>query len=735
MIRQSLSRTPDARRHVGAMSGWDNTARRLHHAFVVHGATPAKFRRWLRGLLRAEHSRSWTTDRLILINAWNEWAEGAYLEPDRTFGHGWLEAVASATAEPVASLVAPPKTASARILAADMSPNPLDDQQWLQLLVEQAESGATGSISLPPFPAIAWQAQFVGSSGAHTMREAFAFYTLLKSQLAKHGILSPKTRVLDFGCGWGRFIRLFMKDITSEALHGADVDPDMIGFCRISGLPAQFAVVPPLGPTLYPDADFDLIFAYSVFSHLSEDAYRAWMQEFVRILRPGGLVVFTTQARRFIEWTATLRDRPEAEVSDWERSLRFAFGDISTTLRDYESGQFIFAPTGGGNHRPSSFYGEAVIPEVYFRATTATGSMAFEEFIDDAAVCPQAIVVMRRQPINAKETNLSPAASKAPHPPTPARALPDGANGHVSTQVSERSNNCLAKISDRAPTRNGLSYPLVPRDAWLEIVTAAYRGQYDARVPTYVLPGFPPDELQIATTGHAGRATLDEAHTFYVDCAETFERLGRPLERASMVLDFGVGWGRVGRFFLNDIAPENLIGIDVDHTLVTMCRSLFSASRFEICSSHPPTELAAHSIDFVVGYSVFSHLSEAACIAWMSEFGRLLRPGGIAALTTRGRWFFDYCASLRDTVTDGYARGLSTLFSDFEAAIARYDAGELVFSTNSDVAGGVRDSRFYGETFIPESYAARAFPDMKLAEFQFEARHHTHPIMFFVRQG
>ncbi len=33
---------------------------------------------------------------MIFINAWNEWAEGTYLEPDQDFGRGWLEAVASA---------------------------------------------------------------------------------------------------------------------------------------------------------------------------------------------------------------------------------------------------------------------------------------------------------------------------------------------------------------------------------------------------------------------------------------------------------------------------------------------------------------------------------------------------------------------------------------------------------------------------------------------------------------
>src|SRR5260221_2778904 len=90
-----LNESPQSSRYPGVMVGWDNTPRRMTQSHIVHGSTPAKFRRWLRRVVQYEANRKDGARRMVFINAWNEWAEGTYLEPDREYGHGWLEAVAS----------------------------------------------------------------------------------------------------------------------------------------------------------------------------------------------------------------------------------------------------------------------------------------------------------------------------------------------------------------------------------------------------------------------------------------------------------------------------------------------------------------------------------------------------------------------------------------------------------------------------------------------------------------
>lgn len=72
------------------MPGWDNTARRKHNAFIIDGSTPEKYGKWLETICDKAITYS-EEENFVFINAWNEWAEGNYLEPDRKWGRQYLE--------------------------------------------------------------------------------------------------------------------------------------------------------------------------------------------------------------------------------------------------------------------------------------------------------------------------------------------------------------------------------------------------------------------------------------------------------------------------------------------------------------------------------------------------------------------------------------------------------------------------------------------------------------------
>jgi lipopolysaccharide biosynthesis protein len=79
---------------------WDNSPRRnsLETSVILHGSTPQDYERWLRGAFESA-ARLPVQPSLVFINAWNEWAEGAHLEPDMRHGRAYLEATRSVTSE------------------------------------------------------------------------------------------------------------------------------------------------------------------------------------------------------------------------------------------------------------------------------------------------------------------------------------------------------------------------------------------------------------------------------------------------------------------------------------------------------------------------------------------------------------------------------------------------------------------------------------------------------------
>ncbi|MBG80782.1 MAG: hypothetical protein CMJ39_08770 [Phycisphaerae bacterium] len=113
--------------HRGVMLAWDNTARRGTNSTVYHGATPADYRRWLEAMMQDATDQG-GSDEVVFINAWNEWAEGTYLEPDERHGHAWLEATREAL-QAVGGTIeteADKPLAIRRTVAMDSDPGPAD---------------------------------------------------------------------------------------------------------------------------------------------------------------------------------------------------------------------------------------------------------------------------------------------------------------------------------------------------------------------------------------------------------------------------------------------------------------------------------------------------------------------------------------------------------------------------------------------------------------------------------
>jgi SAM-dependent methyltransferase len=126
--------------------------------------------------------------------------------------------------------------------------------------------------------------------------------------------------ILDFGCGCGRIARHW--EGLEVDLHGCDLNPRMVDWCRTNLLFGRFDVNGLEPPLPYGNDSFGLIYAFSVLTHLPEQMQREWMREFERVLRPGGFLLVSTQGESFVELDR-LTDQEQRKFDNGELVVLF----------------------------------------------------------------------------------------------------------------------------------------------------------------------------------------------------------------------------------------------------------------------------------------------------------------------------------------------------------------------------------------------------------------------------
>lgn len=267
----------------------------------------------------------------------------------------------------------------------------VSDAQWASALFDSVAGKPFDGHLLPVFIDAEMQRMFVGSSGVAALQEAYRFVQVLLAQLGKHGlVLTDDSVAVDFGSGWGRYTRFMLKYVHPDNLYGLEVNSPMVEHCRKAFGMANFLKVGSMPPCALRSRMVDLVFGYSVFSHLAPDCADAWIAEFARITKPGALVLMTTQGRSFIDFCRGVRESGDRS-HPWFVSLSKAFVDVEQAYRDYDAGTFLHY----GEGQYGGTYGESLISRGYIEARWGQ-YFDLVDFIDDRAVLPQALFVLRR---------------------------------------------------------------------------------------------------------------------------------------------------------------------------------------------------------------------------------------------------------------------------------------------------------------------------------------------------
>ncbi|MBW4619890.1 MAG: class I SAM-dependent methyltransferase [Cyanosarcina radialis HA8281-LM2] len=147
----------------------------------------------------------------------------------------------------------------------------------------------------------------------------------------------------------------------------------------------------------------------------------------------------------------------------------------------------------------------------------------------------------------------------------------------------------------------------------------------------------PPLQLRIITSDRTIDGYVKSGKSIVDSFAEELKKCGLALDRFRNILDFGCGAGRQIQY-MSGYRQANLTGCDPNEAHIKWLSKSYPGANFYRTNFNPPLPFADKSFDLIYSVSVFTHLSEKLQYDWLKELKRVLKPQGIALLTTLGEY-------------------------------------------------------------------------------------------------
>lgn len=198
--------------------------------------------------------------------------------------------------------------------------------------------------AIPKIPPVSIQNQYTGHSGNNLMIRSCNAVRLL--QVMSYRVLGRNLsgKILDYGCGWGRLLRLMYYFSDPAQTYGVDPMTTSLQLCRQYGVNSNLDLCTTVPQSLPFNVVFDFVYSFSVFTHTSKEATRAILRTVRNVISSNGLFVITI---RPIEFLGIVRDKLGDSV-------------VNSMIDEHERTGFSFTPLNLDGKKSPTF-GEATM--------------------------------------------------------------------------------------------------------------------------------------------------------------------------------------------------------------------------------------------------------------------------------------------------------------------------------------------------------------------------------------